>query len=209
MTTIWAMLAIVLIMLLGSLFWTSLGALVGATSKVASTISLPRLERVGSADLADSDRPQRHASARRRRWRISPAATSTPLPAPIVEPEPTATPAPPTAAPAPTAQPTTAAKPTAVADGGRSPWVLLQAGPTRTVSQRIRAGSAGQGDAAITSIRLELDGVAVPTTTEDRGGSTWRGFASVNVSTGKHSARAVVTDAQGRTGAYRWNFEAR
>jgi hypothetical protein len=64
----------------------------------------------------------------------------------------------------------------------------------------------GRGDAPITAMRLELDGAALPVSLEQRNESTWRGFSTTRVSGGQHSVRATVTDAEGRTGSFRWTF---
>jgi hypothetical protein len=64
-----------------------------------------------------------------------------------------------------------------------------------------------RGDAPIAEIRLELDGAALPADLEQRGDSVWRGAATASLGPGQHSARAVVVDAEGRRGAYRWSFE--
>jgi hypothetical protein len=66
----------------------------------------------------------------------------------------------------------------------------------------------GRGDAPITALRLELDGAALPVSFEQRGEATWRGSAAVQLSPGTHAVRAVVIDEQGRTGGFRWTFEA-
>ena len=66
----------------------------------------------------------------------------------------------------------------------------------------------GRGDAPITAIRLDMDGAALPVSLEQRGESTWRGFAVARVAAGQHTVRATVFDDQGRTGSYRWTFEA-
>jgi hypothetical protein len=66
----------------------------------------------------------------------------------------------------------------------------------------------GRGDAAISSIRIELDGAPLAVSLEQRSESTWRGFANARVSAGQHAVRATVVDEEGRTGGYRWTFEA-
>lgn len=155
-------------------------------------------------------------------WRkngIQPTATvaATPVPAsPPAEPSPTATPlvasptpAPPTPTPEPTFTPSAPATPT-VAASGRAPWILL---PSPPPGGRVAAGpgvveARGRGEAPITAIQLELDGVALPVTMEQRSESIWRGWAAVSVPAGSHEVRASVTDANGRTGSYRWRFEA-
>jgi hypothetical protein len=57
-------------------------------------------------------------------------------------------------------------------------------------------------------MRLELDGAALAVSLEQRSESTWRGFASARVATGQHAVRVIVTDAEGRSGSYRWTFAA-
>jgi hypothetical protein len=66
----------------------------------------------------------------------------------------------------------------------------------------------GRGDAPISAIRLEVDGAALPVSLEQRSESIWRGFASTNVGTGHHVVRATVTDDEGRSGGFRWTFDA-
>jgi hypothetical protein len=96
-----------------------------------------------------------------------------------------------------------------VADG-RPPWILL---PQPAPNGRIAPGSTtiearGRGDAPITSMRLELDGTALPGAFEQRDSATWRVSATTRVTPGQHAVRAVVVDERGRTGGFRWNFEA-
>jgi len=57
-------------------------------------------------------------------------------------------------------------------------------------------------------MRLEMDGAALSVALEQRSESTWRGSASTRVAAGEHNVRATVTDADGRTGSYRWSFTA-
>jgi hypothetical protein len=118
----------------------------------------------------------------------TPAATSTPVPteAPTVE--------------TPTARPTAA--------GGRAPWILLpQPEPGAQVPRGpIVVAARGRGDAPIADIRLELDGAALHAQIEQRSDLIWLAQASTTVTSGSHAARAVVTDAGGRVGAYRWSF---
>ena len=66
----------------------------------------------------------------------------------------------------------------------------------------------GRGDAPISAIRLELDGAALPVSFEQRGEVTWRGFAQTRVAAGQHAVHATVIDERGRSGGYRWTFEA-
>ena len=57
-------------------------------------------------------------------------------------------------------------------------------------------------------LRIELDGAPLAVSLEQRSESTWRGFANARVSAGQHAVRATVVDEEGRTGGYRWTFEA-
>jgi len=66
----------------------------------------------------------------------------------------------------------------------------------------------GRGDSAITSIKLELDGAALGVSLEQRSESTWRGASTAQVAAGHHAVRATVIDDQGRTGSFRWTFDA-
>jgi hypothetical protein len=93
---------------------------------------------------------------------------------------------------------------------GRAPWILKpQPAPeTTTAAGALTIEARGRGDAAITAIRLELDGAPLSVSLEQRSESTWRGFSTVRVSPGKHTVRAVVVDENNRTGSYRWTFDA-
>ncbi len=66
----------------------------------------------------------------------------------------------------------------------------------------------GRGDTPIASIRLDLDGVPLAVSLEQRSESTWRGFANTKVSSGHHAVRATVVDEEGRSGGFRWTFDA-
>jgi hypothetical protein len=66
----------------------------------------------------------------------------------------------------------------------------------------------GRGDTTITAIRLELDGAALGVSLEQRSESTWRGSSTAQVPPGHHAVRATVVDDQGRTGSFRWTFDA-
>ena len=141
-------------------------------------------------------------------------ATATPRAQPAETPLPGAgaTPTQPTPAqPAtPTRQATPAVATSTPAASGRAPWILL---PLPAPGSRVPPGAVtiearGRGDAPITAIRLDMDGAALPVALEQRGESTWRGFAVVSVAAGQHAVRATVVDDQGRTGSYRWSFEA-
>jgi hypothetical protein len=183
------MVGIVGILLLGSLFWSALGALVGALG------TLPQ-------SLPPGPKP-------------APVLVVTVLPTPVTTPVPTLVSAPtalPTTgataeAPTPTAEATVA--PTAES-AGRAPWVLLpQPQPgTRVAVGQITVEARGRGDAAITEIKLEVDGAALRVSLEQRGDNIWRGFASTRVDAGQHNVRAIVVDEKGRSGSYRWSFDA-
>jgi hypothetical protein len=194
------MVGIVGILLLGSLAWSAVGALVSAVGAATSA-------------LAPASPPT-----------LAPAVAVTPSSLPVTdEPnaEPTGPTGVPTVVPTPgalstaTAQPTSLATaqpvgtPTAVASG-RNPWILLpQPAPGAKITQgKIALEARGRGDSPITAMRLELDGAALPTALEQRSESTWRGSATAQVGVGEHTVRATVTDASGRSGSYRWNFTA-
>ncbi len=205
------MVGIVGILLLGSLFWSALGALWSAFGQATSTlpvVSRSPLELSAEATPLPAGTPTPFAAPTLAPLG-EPTAVTTPTAAARVEatqapPKPTS--AAPTAAPTlqPTAQPTGQATPT-----GRSPWVLL---PQPEPGSTIRPGSIvvearARGDAPIAEIQLELDGATLPAAVEQRSDSIWRGAASVRIGPGTHTARATVIDAEGRRGAYRWSFE--
>jgi hypothetical protein len=198
------MVGIVGILLLGSLFWSAIGTLLGAFGQATSAI--PPLSSRPTLELTLEPAPTP--------W---PAPTLVPKPeptaAPTAAPDPTASRPEPTSAPtaAPAVQPTTAPTPAPSATAtGRSPWVLL---PQPAPGSKVSPGSVivearARGDAPIENIQLELDGAALSGTVEQRSDSVWRGFATVRVGPGSHNVRAIVVDAEGRRGAYRWTFEA-
>jgi hypothetical protein len=66
----------------------------------------------------------------------------------------------------------------------------------------------GRGDTPIASIKLDLDGVPLSVSLEQRSESTWRGVANTKVTSGHHAVRATVVDEEGRTGGFRWTFDA-
>ena len=184
------MVGIVGILLLGSLAWSAVGALLSALGDAASSLSpRPALTRFPTAIVAPV---------------VTPTVTAAVLPA-------TRTPRP-VEVPTPTQQPTAApAAPTSTpVASGRAPWILL---PLPEPGSHVPAGpvtieARGRGDAPITAIRLELDGAALPVSLEQRGEATWRGSAPIRVAAGQHAVRATVQDARGRTGSYRWTFDA-
>lgn len=189
------MVGIVAILLLASLAWSAVGALFGAIGAASSVLTASRQPPTLEPAVAATPPP---------------VIVSVPAPPPPTTPTPTpeatlsSTPQPtvgPTKPPAPTATPEVAA---------RNPWILL---PQPAPGSSVTAGSVtvearGRGDVPITTIRLELDGAALPVSIEQRSESTWRGFATTRVTPGEHAVRAVVTDADGRSGSFRWNFSA-
>jgi hypothetical protein len=195
-----AMVGIVGILLLGSLAWSAVGALASAVGAASSALASANPRAVPTLAPAAAVTPVAAASpVVAVSTMTAQVAAATPTP---VEVRPTAT----TPAPA-TAEP--AASPTAVASG-RNPWILL---PQPEPGAKVPPGSIalearGRGDAPITTMRLELDGSALPTAIEQRSESTWRGSATARVGSGEHTVRATVTDASGRTGSFRWTFTA-
>jgi hypothetical protein len=202
-----AMVGIVGILLLGSLAWSAVGALVSAVGAAGSALSsgnappatLAPVVAVTPNTVVPTDVARSAATA---------AATS----APTSEVPPTATAqvlATPTPAATPVASPQAGLAPT-TAPSARNPWILLpQPEPgTRVAPGQVVIEARGRGDAPIKAIALELDGAALPVALEQRSDSTWRGSASTRVSAGPHNVRASVTDATGRNGSYRWSFSA-
>lgn len=93
---------------------------------------------------------------------------------------------------------------------GRSPWVVS---PLPEPGSRVAAGpvvleTRARGEAPITQIRLQIDGVAVQVALERQNETTWRGRATTRVTPGPHTVAVSVVDGQGRIGSYRWKFEA-
>jgi hypothetical protein len=212
------MVGIVVILLLGSLAWSAVGAMFSALGEATAVFSPGRPTPTKLAVLVVTPTqppspqfvgPTATAATRSSGPDATPAvgitpgsaatllparADATPLPSPTVEA---------------TVEPTPAVTPTPAASG-RAPWILLpQPAPDGRVSPGpLGIEARGRGDAPITAIRLELDGAALPVSLEQRDDSTWRGSASVQVQAGHHAVRAVVTDNQGRGGSFRWNFDA-
>jgi hypothetical protein len=207
-----AMVGIVGILLLGSLAWSAVGALFSAMGEAASTFtsSKPPPPRLAVAIGTPSAQPTARATdssgtpvvvgaTQTPAARATPGLTSTPL----------ARATPLSVAPTPDAVTPDALTPTPSASG-RAPWVLL---PQPAPGARVAPGpqvieARGRGDTAITAIRLELDGTALGVALEQRSESTWRGSASTQVAPGHHAVRATVIDDQGRTGSFRWTFDA-
>jgi hypothetical protein len=183
------MVGIVGILLLGSLFWSAVGALFGALG--AATEAVPISRSAPGFQLAAEPTSVPVATPTLLPVRFTPAPAVPPTAEPTPPPEPSATPAAETA--------------------GRAPWVLLpQPAPGSKVTPgQVSVEARGRGDAAIAEIRLELDGAALSTSLEQRSDSIWRGAANARVGTGQHSVKATVIDDRGRTGSFRWTFEAR
>jgi hypothetical protein len=191
------MVGIVGILLLGSLAWSAVGALFSALGDATATFSTgrPTPTRLGSGATTPT-------------VVVGPTVVAVATAPPRPEATPAATPvASPTVGPS--LAPTPVASPTP-ASSGRAPWVLL---PQPAPDSRVTPGplvveARGRGDAPITSIRLDLDGAALPVSMEQRSESTWRGFASTRVGPGHHAVRATVVDEEGRSGSFRWTFDA-
>ena len=206
------MVGIVGILLLGSLAWSAVGALFSALGEAASSLS-PRPgptrfpTAVVGAVVTATATPRAQLTDDTR----VPVAGATPTqPAtPVQQATPSLQVTPPQQA-TPTRQtPPAIATPTPTASG-RAPWILL---PVPAPGSHIPPGAVtiearGRGDAPITAIRLDMDGAALPVSLEQRSESTWRGVAVVSVPAGQHAVRATIVDDQGRTGSYRWSFEA-
>jgi hypothetical protein len=200
------MVGIVGILLLGSLFWSALGALVSALGDASQALPFgrpaptraPTVVLAGPVATPTPGAVGRPTATRPPEATARATATVVSVPTPSMEP---------TLAPTPTVAATAA--PTA-APGGRAPWVLLpQPAPGAHVSPGALVIEArGRGDLPIAEIRLELDGAALPVAFEQRSDSIWRGSATAQVSAGAHTARAVVVDQAGRSGAFRWSFDA-
>jgi len=105
---------------------------------------------------------------------------------------------------------TVAARAGQAASGTRAPWVVLpQPGPgSRVTAGPLALEALARGEASITKIHMVLDGVAVPVVLERRDDTTWRGRATTRVAPGSHTVAVTVVDGQGRTGSYRWQFDA-
>ena len=94
--------------------------------------------------------------------------------------------------------------------GTRPPWVVY---PLPEPGSRVTAGpmvleTRARGEAPITQIRLQLDGVALQVALDRKDDATWRGRATTRVSPGSHTVAVSVVDSQGRAGPYRWQFDA-
>ncbi|MGI9145830.1 MAG: hypothetical protein ACR2IK_04670 [Chloroflexota bacterium] len=207
-----AMVGIVGILLLGSLAWSAVGALFSAAGEVAAAVSRsgPAPPKLG---LGGSGPPSPQPALTPADVTSTPTSNvATPTPVTKATPEPTVRVTPtdePATDPGLSPTPATTPSPTPSASG-RSPWILL---PAPAPDTRVQSGPQvievrGRGDSAISSIRLELDGSALDVSLEQRSESVWRGSSTVQVGAGRHSVRATVVDDQGRTGSFRWTFDA-
>jgi hypothetical protein len=188
------MVGIVGILLLGSLAWSAVGALFSALGEATASFSTARPTPITLSAVAGTGTPVATPGPR-----ATPAPTQTAVTTPAVV----------TTTQISTAQPTPAATSTPAASA-RAPWILLpQPAPdSRVMSGALVIEARGRGDTPIASIRLDLDGVPLAVSLEQRSESTWRGFANAKVGAGQHAVRATVVDAEGRTGGFRWTFDA-
>jgi hypothetical protein len=192
------MVGIVGILLLGSLAWSAVGALVSAVGAAGSAVTSAVNPRAASTlgPVAAVTPSAIAVAALTLEPTLLPtlAATGTAVPAATA-----------TVASTPTAEP--AATPT-TATSARNPWILLpqpEPGAKVTTGQVVVEARA-RGDVAIKAMRLELDGAALPAALEQRSESTWRASANTRVAPGPHDVRASVTDVEGRTGSFKWSF---
>jgi hypothetical protein len=93
---------------------------------------------------------------------------------------------------------------------GKAPWVVL---PQPANGSKVPAGSVtlearARGEAPITQITFQIDGVAVQGAMDRRDDTTWRGQATTRVAAGSHTVAVFVKDEKGRVGSYRWQFTA-
>jgi hypothetical protein len=186
------MVGIVGILLLGSLAWSAVGALFSALGEATSSLSTSRPTPTRLTALVGTATVVTVGTAT--------LAARSPTSAPSLAPTPAA-------AATPTLQ--VAATPTP-APSGRAPWILLPQPPpdSRVTPGPVIIEARGRGDTPIATIRLDLDGVPLAVSLEQRSESTWRGFANTSVSTGHHAVRATVVDEEGRSGGFRWTFDA-
>jgi hypothetical protein len=196
------MVGIVGILLLGSLAWSAVAAMFSAVGEATGALSGARATPVRLTAIAVTATPRPADQPT-----VTVASRSAEPPTVTVAPTPQPTPAP-SATPVP--QGAAAPSPTPAVADGRAPWILL---PLPAPGTKVPGGQAtiearGRGDAPISAMRLELDGAALPAATEQRSESTWRIFATTRVAPGQHTVRVTVIDDQGRSGGFRWTFEA-
>jgi len=198
------MVGIVGILLLGSLAWSAVGALFSALGEATSSVSTgrPTPTRLTALVATATVVPASAATTQA----VTPGPRGTPMP--LLTLSATSSPA---ETPVPAAgTPTPQAGAVAPTPSGRAPWILL---PQPAPDSHITPGpivieARGRGDTPIASIRLDLDGVPLAVSLEQRSESTWRGFANTKVSSGHHAVRATVVDEEGRSGGFRWTFDA-
>jgi hypothetical protein len=200
------MVGIVGILLLGSLAWSAVGALFSTVGEAAEafTSSKPTPPKLGvGLGIASPQPTVRSTDTSGTPGAVVVLATQTS--ASKATQQPTSTPSS-VAGPSPTPVSLT---PTPSATG-RAPWILLPlpAPGTRVAPGQLVIEARGRGDTDVKSMTLELDGAALGVSLEQRGESTWRGSATAQVNPGHHTVRATVIDDQGRSGSYRWTFDA-
>jgi hypothetical protein len=193
------MVGIVGILLLGSLAWSAIGALVSAVGAAGLALSASAAPPTLAPVVAVTPATPTLAAE-------TPRPRDTPVPTQVI---PTETPVANVTEGVATPTLTLQATPTAISDG-RNPWILLPLPEpgTKVAPGPVVVEARGRGDAPIKSMRLEMDGAVLPVALEQRSDSTWRGSASTRVTAGQHNVRASVTDAAGRSGSYRWSFSA-
>jgi hypothetical protein len=203
------MVGIVGILLLGSLAWSAVGALFSTLGDAAAAVTssgtpAPKLGVVVGTPSPLPAARSTDTSGTPTLGVATQTSASKATPEPTLDLTPTIDPS---TALTPTSE--TALTPTPSASG-RSPWILL---PLPAPGARVPPGAQviearGRGDTAITAIKLELDGTALGVSLEQRSDSTWRGSSTAQVGAGHHSVRATVIDDKGRSGSFRWTFEA-
>jgi hypothetical protein len=200
------MVGIVGILLLGSVAWSAVGALIGAIGAAGAALSTANNPPPVSLGTVIAVTPTLGAAATVEPTSVLSVDTLVPSPSPSAQPTLLA-------AATATLQAVATPQPVATATGvvaGRSPWILL---PLPEPGAKVAAGAVtvqarGRGDAPIKAMHLEVDGATLQVALEQRSDSTWLGSANAKVTAGEHSVRATVTDANGRTGSFRWNFTA-
>jgi len=95
-------------------------------------------------------------------------------------------------------------------NGETAPWVVQ---PMPPPGSRVSAGpltieAYGHGQGPLTEVRLQLDDASLPVTLDRRSELIWIGRAATAVKPGHHELQAVVIQADGKSGSYRWSFEA-
>ena len=188
------MVGIVGILLLGSLAWSAVGAFFSALGEATSSVSTgrPTPTRLTALVTTATSVPAGTPTIAARSATSAPTLAETRIAAvtPTPEPQGESTPTP--------------------APSGRAPWILLpQPAPDSHVTPGpVVIEARGRGDTPIAAIKLDLDGVPLTVSLEQRSETTWRGFANTRVASGHHAVRATVVDDGGRSGSFRWTFDA-